>query len=251
MPTGAPNYWLKRLVPPVEFGLMHAILFQLALIPLTMSRRLLALLSTDALGTAFPFHHIMQFHVQVGYAFCVFIIGATALFFAFFGKICHDHNRGLDPADLCEKFRTEIFATGLVTFAATSVVLITSYLRGRTTYELFYVAHFAVFLMFFFAAIHTVDIKVRTGKLERSQTLTWFGTSMALYLTDRLWSYATTKRCRVVEVHTTRDGKALVLRLARPPDFKFYGGQYGVNRRAVRRAGFGAPRVGCDGRWPG
>ena len=106
VPEGAPNYWLKRLMPPFEFGLvscnfswrdvyvyrqakqltsvyhepalqMHAILFQLALLPLTMAKRLLALLSTEVLGSTFPFQHIMQFHIQVGYAFCILLLGAT------------------------------------------------------------------------------------------------------------------------------------------------------------------------------
>eukprot|EP00959_Pyramimonas_sp_CCMP1952_P155798 3258663-Pyramimonas_sp.AAC.1 len=31
------RYWWKVLVPPVEFGAMHAILLQMALLPLTMS----------------------------------------------------------------------------------------------------------------------------------------------------------------------------------------------------------------------
>ena len=28
VPEGAPFYWLKRIAPPLEFGSMHAILFQ-------------------------------------------------------------------------------------------------------------------------------------------------------------------------------------------------------------------------------
>ena len=35
VPDGANLYWWKRLVPPLEFGAMHAILFQMALLPLT------------------------------------------------------------------------------------------------------------------------------------------------------------------------------------------------------------------------
>ena len=31
-----PNYYWKRFVPPIEFGAMHMILFQLMLAPLTV-----------------------------------------------------------------------------------------------------------------------------------------------------------------------------------------------------------------------
>jgi len=54
------------MVPPIEFGAMHAILFQLALIPLTMSRLLLARVSTSRLGRLFPMESIMQFHIHIG-----------------------------------------------------------------------------------------------------------------------------------------------------------------------------------------
>ena len=65
VPAGAPNYWLKRLIPPLEFGLMHAILFQMCIIPITMSKNLLAYLSTFL--TTVPFEHITQFHIHIGY----------------------------------------------------------------------------------------------------------------------------------------------------------------------------------------
>ncbi|EOD21158.1 hypothetical protein EMIHUDRAFT_469863 [Emiliania huxleyi CCMP1516] len=224
VPEGAPNYWLKRLMPPFEFGLMHAILFQLALLPLTMAKRLLALLSTEVLGSTFPFQHIMQFHIQVGYAFCILLIGATIGFFGFFGKICYDFRHGLDPADFCSKLRSEIFVTGLVTAVSTAIVLITSFIRGRVPYELFKIAHGFVFVMFLVAAVHTFDKPVREGTLRRSQTLSWFGASMTLYLTDRAWCFFTTHRCRVLEAVST--GKVLLLRVERPAAFRFCAGQY-------------------------
>ena len=36
VPATAPNAGLKRIVPPIEFGLMHAILLQLCIIPITV-----------------------------------------------------------------------------------------------------------------------------------------------------------------------------------------------------------------------
>ena len=48
VPRGANLYWWKRLTPPFEFGAMHAILFQMALLPLTMARQSVAALSTTS-----------------------------------------------------------------------------------------------------------------------------------------------------------------------------------------------------------
>ena len=50
VPRGANLYWWKRLTPPFEFGAMHAILFQMALLPLTMARQSVAALSTTSFG---------------------------------------------------------------------------------------------------------------------------------------------------------------------------------------------------------
>ena len=225
--TGVPNYWWKRLVPPIEFGLMHQILFQLALIPITMSRRLLALLSTEGLGDMLPFQDMVKFHIQVGYAFCLIIVASTILFFVFFGKVCSDHLRGLDPLDACSKFKSEIFLTGLIgTLVPTLIVLLTSYFRGRLQYEKFYVAHFFVFVMFLFAALHTFDNEVRHRSKVRSQTIIWFGTSLAIYLTDRIWSLCTVTKCRVLEATPTADRTAVILRLEKPRGFSFQAGQY-------------------------
>ena len=63
VPDEAPNWGLKRFTPPFEFGAMHAILFQLAIIPVTMCRSLLAWLSTSSpLRGRFPFEHMVQVH---------------------------------------------------------------------------------------------------------------------------------------------------------------------------------------------
>eukprot|EP00982_Pelagococcus_subviridis_P006025 29943-Pelagococcus_subviridis.AAC.1 len=57
VPEGANLYWWKRLVPPVEFGTMHAMLLQLALIPMTMARHTIATLSATSLARFVPFQH--------------------------------------------------------------------------------------------------------------------------------------------------------------------------------------------------
>src|SRR6056297_1618776 len=183
-----------------------------------MCRKVLSMASLYA--PSFPYQHMTSFHIQVGYAFCFLMFLATFLFFAFYGKVYYDYNRGLDPINLCAKLGSEIFATGLVTFAATFIVFITSYLRGRLQYEVFYVSHFFVFVMFLFATIHTFDNVARNGQI-RSQGVAWFGTSMAIYLADRLWAAMSKKVCRVIEAAPTHDGCTLALTIERPPGFHF------------------------------
>ena len=72
--------------------------------------------------------------------------------------MCADHNRGLDPLNLCKKFSSEIFITGLVILACTLIVLGSSFFRGRLPYNVFYCLHFFVFIMYLFATLHTLDV---------------------------------------------------------------------------------------------
>eukprot|EP00959_Pyramimonas_sp_CCMP1952_P418365 8764389-Pyramimonas_sp.AAC.1 len=74
--------------------------------------------------------------------------------------------------------------TGLGILAATLVVAITSYLRQRLPYEVFFFAHHLVFAVFAITMAHTVDDKNRAGQ-SRSQTFKWFVASLAIYFTDR------------------------------------------------------------------
>ena len=70
VPEGANLYWWKRLVPPVEFGTMHAMLLQLALIPMTMARHTIATLSATSLARFVPFQHTLRMHIHLGYVMC-------------------------------------------------------------------------------------------------------------------------------------------------------------------------------------
>lgn len=173
--------------------MMHAILLQLALLPLTMCRSLLALSSTSRLlrGTL-PFEHLTQLHIFIGYLFCTIMILSVLLFFAFFGKTCADFLRGLDPMDGCEKMRTEIMITGCCIFGVTLLVLLSSLFRNRLRFIHFISLHHLVFVMFVLAILHTLDQEFRSATAvgqARSQTVLWFGATLALYLCDRGWSY--------------------------------------------------------------
>jgi len=56
--VGANRYYLKLLGIPLEFGAMFAILFQMSLIPLTMSRHTTNVLSQTFLRKIVPFNRI-------------------------------------------------------------------------------------------------------------------------------------------------------------------------------------------------
>eukprot|EP00036_Acanthoecidae_sp_10tr_P019581 CAMPEP_0206303018 /NCGR_PEP_ID=MMETSP0106_2-20121207/9021_1 /ASSEMBLY_ACC=CAM_ASM_000206 /TAXON_ID=81532 /ORGANISM="Acanthoeca-like sp., Strain 10tr" /LENGTH=947 /DNA_ID=CAMNT_0053733801 /DNA_START=45 /DNA_END=2888 /DNA_ORIENTATION=+ len=226
---GAPNYRWKRIVPPVEFGLMHAVLFQLMLIPLTVSRSLLAWIATKT--SILPLEHIMTLHIHIGYAFCIIMVGSAALFFTFFGKLCQEHKDGTEPVDMCAKFRTEIMCTGYVILGVTIIIMITSYFRGRLKFEWFYTTHIiAVAVMYCGALIHTLDDEFRKGSKigkARSQTFRWLIGSLTLFLADRAWRYITQEtEVVVISSHCHADGGSVTLNLLKPWWFTFVPGQY-------------------------
>ena len=231
VPDGAPNEGLKRFTPPFEFGAMHAILFQLALVPLTMCRSTLAWLSTSSpLRGVFPFEHILQFHIFVGYLFCTIMVLSVIFFFIFFGKVCSDHLNGRDPADLCRNFSREIMFTGYGILVATLVILSSSFFRARLAYEVFYYLHiFFVFAMFTLAILHTLDDEFRAGTPKgkaRSQAWRWFATSLVTYLADRMWSYTSMRRATVLKAELSYDEQTIVLYVRKPAGFVFSAGQH-------------------------
>lgn len=60
VPAAAPFRSWKVGVPTFEFGTMHAILFQLAILPLTMCRLLIASLSKTAISKIIPFNDMTR-----------------------------------------------------------------------------------------------------------------------------------------------------------------------------------------------
>ena len=108
VPEGAPHFWLKRIVPPLEFGSMHAILFQMALIPLTVSRFSIAALSESTLNRFVPLNRAVRIHIHLGYTMVSIVFLATIFFFIFFGILCADGEQAF-----CDKFTDEIMITRL------------------------------------------------------------------------------------------------------------------------------------------
>eukprot|EP00038_Savillea_parva_P021487 m.35020 g.35020 ORF g.35020 m.35020 type:complete len:981 (+) comp5221_c0_seq1:1142-4084(+) len=229
VPEKAPNYNWKLFVPPTEFGMMHSILFQLALIPITVSRSLLAWIATRF--CILPLEHIMTLHIHIGYAFCALLIASSALFLVFFGKLCQGYQDGIEPANECNKFRTEIMATGLVILILTIAILLSSYIRGRLRFETFYTIHIvAVGVMYMGALVHTLDDEFRKGSKvgkARSQTFKWLIGSLAVFLADRVWRYLTQEtEVPLVKTFCHADGGSVTLQILKPWWFSYTPGQY-------------------------
>ena len=229
-------YWWKRLTPPFEFGAMHAILFQMALLPLTMARQSVAALSMTYFGKKFlPLHKVVAMHIHLGYVMVSFVFASTILFFVFFGQACAQQKSGKEPTPggkhtFCHKMTSEIMATGLAIMGCLLLVAATSYARNRIKYEIFYYVHHFVFIMFALAIAHTLDDKARRGQV-RSQNFKWFSASLVWYLTDRLQAAFNTRDCDVVECVALGDDepesrKVVHMRVLRPRTFIFRPGQY-------------------------
>lgn len=205
---------------------MHAILFQMALIPLTMSRLSIAFASNTALNRFIPFNRSQRIHIHLGYTWSIFVLLSTTFFFTFFGILCADGEQ-----DFCDKFKSEIMITGYLIVASCIVIAITSYLRDRIPYEVFYGIHHVVFIMYLLAVLHTIDGAVRKEGQSRSQAFKWFSATLLYYFSDRLamrinYCYST----RVISskiIGEDKNGSTMILlRLKRPALFQFEPGQY-------------------------
>lgn len=152
---------------------MHAILFQMALLPLTMARYSISVLAGTTLDRFIPLNRTLRMHIHLGYTMVIILVLATAFFLAFFGVLC---NGGEEL--FCRKFTSEIMCTGYGILAALLIVAGTSHFRHRIPYELFYVIHHLVFVMYIITVAHTFDIEQRKNRADRSQTFKWFSATM-------------------------------------------------------------------------
>jgi len=216
---------------------MHAILFQLALIPFTMSRYSVAALSATEVNKYVPLNRIVRIHIYLGYTMGTILCASTAFFFLFFGVLCVSGEQ-----DFCDKFTSEIMITGYVILGTFLIILATSYLRYFIPYEVFYAIHHLVFVMYALTIAHTFDNTQRSGERQRSQTFKWFSVTLLYYICDRLaMHFHHTYRTKLLECSAVRGGrhggnpdtqqggdcsKMLILKLKRPPLFFFRPGQY-------------------------
>ena len=89
VPSGAPFHSWNVGVPKFEFGMMHAILFQLAVLPLAMCRLSVASLSDALLCRFLPFNSMTDYHIAIWYIFVIFVLATVSVSFMFFGVICN------------------------------------------------------------------------------------------------------------------------------------------------------------------
>ena len=225
VPSTAPNYWWKVVTPTIEFGTMHAILFQLALLPLTMSRFSIASLSDSIVNRFLPLNKTLEMHVHLGYITICIVFASTIVFFIFFGKLCNDGEQSF-----CDKMRSEIMITGYIILASFLVIGGTSFYRHKIPYKVFYVVHHLVFIMYFVAILHTLDKTHRTGERSRNQNFKWFSVSLLYYVADRCVMYFN-RRYNVSLISSSRiinrnGTRMIILKMNRPSLFKFKPGQH-------------------------
>ncbi len=229
VPEDAHRYWLKRLVPPIEFGSMHAILFQMALIPITMCRCSISALAESAVNKVVPLNRALAMHIHLGYTMIMIVFFATIFFFFFFGLLCSEGEQAF-----CDKFTMEIMITGYCILGTLLIIGLTSHFRHRIPYEIFYGVHHIVFAMYIITIAHTLDIEQRTGRSQRSQTFKWFSSTLLYYFCDRVAMHMNhrydTKLISSSVVWGSKGSKLIILKAQRPALFQFKSGQYAYIR---------------------
>jgi len=216
----------KRIVPAVIFGSKFAILFQMALIPLTMCRYSISALSTSVLGRFIPFNKAMQIHAYLGYVMVSLVLFALV---TFYGSLCT-----LDGHEYCVRLSSQIMVTGYIIAGLAFIVGMTSYVRHRLPYEVFYAIHHIVFFLYILTILHTFDNLQRNQDKERCQTYTWVSGTLLYYLCDRSASYIVgyfqIKRASALTICGTQGARMVLLKIHRPTLFDFEPGQYAFLR---------------------
>jgi predicted ferric reductase len=229
VPEGETHYWLKRIAPPIEYGCSHAILLQMALIPLTMSRFSIAALSESVLDRFVPLNRALRIHIHLGYTMVLIVFLATLFSFAVSGVLCTDGEQ-----DSCDKFTSEIMMTGYGILSIVLIITATSYFRHKIPYEFFYAIHQIIFFLYIAVVIHCYDMAQRKGRESRTQTIKWFSSTLLYYICDRAAMHFNHKfQTRLVSSSTvtgSNGSKMIILKVRRPVLFNFRPGQYACLR---------------------
>jgi len=225
VPPDANRYWWKVLAPTLEFGAMHAILFQMAILPLTVCRLSIAVASSSVFDRIIPFNRMMRLHIHLGYTMISIVTVATLFFFTFFGLLCSDGEQ-----DFCDKFTSEIMITGYCIFGFLLIIGFTSFLRDKIKYEIFYAIHHLVFILYITTIIHTFDVVQRTDERQRSQTFKWFSAIVLYYVCDRAAMHMNhryqTSIAASSAVTSGNGTRMAIIKVHRPVLFHFKPGQY-------------------------
>jgi predicted ferric reductase len=218
-----PYYQIQRAVPSIIYGSKHAMLLQMAAIPLTVSRLSIAALCDSPLAIYIPFKRTLRLHILYAYTMIWLLVFAMVGLIVFYARMC-----AVGLQDYCDRISSEIMMTGYAITVCTLIVGATSYMRHRIPYELFYALHHVVFILYLLTILHTLDMQYRHGR-QRSQCFTWVSTTLLYYICDRVGARLNhTYRVRAISCSTVSggSGKMVVLRLSRPTLFEFKPGQY-------------------------
>jgi hypothetical protein len=135
--TIVPLAGWKQIVATIEFGAMHVILLQMALLPLTVSRYCIAALDSNSgawLNRFIPMNRMLYIHIYLGSCMIVLVFLATVLYLSFFSILCLAY----DEQEYCTKLTSEIMCSGYAILACLGLVAATSYLRHVIPYEIFH-----------------------------------------------------------------------------------------------------------------
>jgi len=228
LPAAAPYYELKVGVPTFEFGAMHAILLQLALLPLTMCRYAISGASNTIFHKFIDLDGLTKYHIGIGYCFVALLFGSTMVFICFFGFLC---SQGEDK--FCKNFQSEIMITGYVLFTLFMTVGVSSYLRFNIPYKIFYAIHHITIVAYILCILHTIDT-VERSKGGRSQAFKWFSASIIAYICDRATMYLSQRYNSTIMTSTAIESenkeKIVILKVKKPALFSFAPGQYAYLR---------------------
>lgn len=214
VPQGAPRYWQKRLVPVFEFGAMHALLLQMAILPIVMCSNLLTALRRTPLGVLLPLASSTAFHQHLGAVMLFQLLGAFVVFLFHFGSLCGD-----GVTKFCDMFTSEIMISGYVILGLTLLVALPAlpFIRRLVPFEAFYHSHHLFILLYAATIMHTIDGDVRDRNRERSQAFKWLSGPLVLYAIDKMVTLARRLRTGpwiVMEARTSDDpNRALLLRI--------------------------------------
>ncbi|KNC84175.1 hypothetical protein SARC_03597 [Sphaeroforma arctica JP610] len=228
LPTTAPNYWPKKLIPCFEFGAMHSLLFQMSLLPISMCKYFITVLRSTRFKRLIPFDYFVRAHIYLGYQMGIQLIVSLVVFVLFFGSLCAKYKAGTEPVNFCARFGEEIMITGYVIVGIYLVMFFTAvpaFAKNLKSYERFYYTHHLFIAMYFITILHTFDVQTREG-LNRSQSWKWFVFPMTIYAIDRCLYIATRRQSRVLGAQLFHTPKTMVLTVQKPQGFGFRAGQY-------------------------
>ena len=208
---------------------MFTMLFQMALIPLTMSRLSIASLSETFVERIVPLNCANRVHIYLGYMVTIVVSVVSIMFVVFFAVLCSGGDE-----DSCTSLKSEIMITGYAILFVFIIIGITAYYRHVIPYEIFYTVHHLVFVMYILTVAHTFDDLQREGEEDRNQTYKWFSASIMYYVCDRAAMHLNHRykaKLLLSSAVAENDGsKVIFLKLRRPVLFRFKPGQYAFLR---------------------